>query len=276
MSIKNIDLLSNYETKKDLYNNAGGVELIDMMPRIVPEDRFGGTAVACNARVSYMSDSKSSDADNKLLGYLLRHKHMSPFESVTLKFKITCPLYVARQWMRHRTFSYNEASARYTKVSETWFLPQLRMQCNINKQSSNDDGKIPDEAIELWEKADTLLKETWETYNKLLDLGCAREVVRSVLPVGMMTTFIVTGNLRNWLHFLHLRMASDAQKEIRSAADAIYELLQHRFPFIMKDWDDYTKNATVVPKSWADELSNKTQSLTGRSKKEFDKATSGW
>ena len=250
------DLLISYEKKINLYNNTGYVELVDMMPRIVDSDRYAGIAVANNARISYNQTNKSIEADKKLLAFLLKHKHMSPFESVIFKFKVRMPLYTVAQWERHRTFSYNESSARYIDMSNDFYFPELRMQSKNNKQGSSDE-KVTEKAMYIWESSKLLIDELYKKYKDLLDEGVSRELARSILPSNVMKEVIVTGNLRNWLHFLHLRMGEDSQQEIREAANAIFYLIKLRTPNICENWEDNIFNSITLSSKEIDIIANK-------------------
>lgn len=197
----------------------GGKYTIDQMP-------------ALSARVSHAASGKTGEnkeRDLKLMSYLADNFHMTPFEHQSATFKIVTPLIVARQWMRHRTQSYNEVSMRYSQdpVGKLYEPQEWRMQASTNKQSSL--GLVKDQA-----KCTALLKESYdksiENYKKLLDMGVCREQARLVIPVGNYTEFYATANLRNWFAFYKLRIASDAQWEIRQYAQAIGEILSTIWP----------------------------------------------
>lgn len=173
-----------------------------------------------------------TDKDDKLRNYLWRNAHATPFEMSVLQVEVQCPIFVAREWMRHRTFSYNEFSGRYAEMPDLYYLPdesRIVSQGQVNKQGSGD--KLAQDAID--EARDIILDITREAryaYERLLDLGVAREVARSVLPVSQYTKFRAQANLRNWLHFLNLRMADNAQYEIRVYANAVAEMIEHLWP----------------------------------------------
>lgn len=194
------------------------------------------------ARVSYLGESKGIEADKKLLQYLWRHKHTSPFEMAVLKIKVHCPLFVRSQWHRHRTFSYNEISRRYTSENLEFYYPEKwRMQDKVNKQGSDlihsqDDNDNFSEW--LYDATGMAL----ECYNKLLDNNVSREMARMVLPQNLYTTFIATGNLRNWLHFIELRSDHHAQWEIRQYSDAIlHKFVKEHFPWTYQEITKDTK-----------------------------------
>lgn len=191
------------------------------------------------ARTSTGSEaSKGDKKDRGLIRYLYRHEHMSPFEFVSLQFHVKCPIFVARQWMRHRTFSFNEASARYKAFEWETFTPEeWRIQDIENKQSSN--GLIDHQKLTT-----SMIHSTYDrsrkAYESMLEHNVAREQARTVMPVGQYTEFFASINLRNLLHFLELRMDDHAQHEIRVFADAIYEILteQEDLKWTIEVFDD--------------------------------------
>lgn len=186
------------------------------------------------ARVSYNRDEEH-DAftvrDERLLYYLASHGHTSPFEHCVITFMVKCPIFVARQWMRHRTFSYNELSRRYTSEEIDFYIPSSwRAQDEENRQGSKDalETSVPS----LWLK--TLVDAAVEHYNDAIEIGVAREQARMFLPQNLYTRFYVTGNLHNWVHFIKLRDHEDAQWEIRRYAAGIREMLQELYPVSME------------------------------------------
>ena len=187
---------------------------------------------ALSARVSHAASGKTGENlenDKKLMHYLAKHKHMSPFEHQSATFKVVLPLFVAREWMRHRTQSYNEVSMRYSADPVgKFYMPQIwRKQADTNKQSSV--GVVEDQ-----DGCTKILKESYnfavDSYKKLLEKGACREQARSVVPVGNYTEFYATANLRNWIHFYNLRIAANAQWEIRQYAKCIGEILNELWP----------------------------------------------
>ena len=179
------------------------------------------------ARVSFGKLKKEfDDKDRVLLKFLIDEEHFAPLEHETMTFLIHCPLYVRGQLMRHRTFSYNEISRRYTEVDMELYTPEkYRIQSKNNKQASEDDQFVEhNEAIKM--TMELANKQALEHYNYLLINGVCREQARGVLPQNMMTTFYMTGNLRNFLHFLSLRMDKHAQWEIRQYANAMHEFIK--------------------------------------------------
>lgn len=196
------------------------------------------TSIVRSARVSYDAEWRTGDdkgSDRRLLRYLWNNGHTSPFESVTATFEVKAPIFVARQWMRHRTQSYNEVSARYTELPEEIYVPaldQITTQSTDNKQMRTDQVHPEARKIQSW------IKETdqsqFDAYKVLLEMGCPRELARGVLPVNTYTHFFATANLNNWLKFLNERQHEHAQYEIRVYADAINELLKNIVPETME------------------------------------------
>lgn len=196
------------------------------------------------ARVSYAADwrtGEDSGKDEKLVAYLLNNKHTSPFESVVFTFEIKCPIFVARQWHRHRTWAYNEVSARYTELLEEFYVVDpayIGKQSQSNKQSRDlleKDLTLTKQTIGRWgEEASQLIEDTCNSafayYRALLERGVPRELARSVLPVATYTRYFGTVNLHNLFHFLRLRLHPHAQYEIRVYAEAILELLADIVP----------------------------------------------
>lgn len=188
--------------------------------------------VVKTARVSYGNETKGSEADHKLLKYLLDNKHETPFEHLVFTFHIKCPIFVARQWFRHRIGSFNEISGRYVKLNTEFWVPlEWRSNNQENKQSSSDAGFTPVEAEKLYRKYHSALDLSAMIYEELLELGVAREQARGVLPLATYTEFYWTVNARSLFNFLRLRMDTAAQYEIQVYAKAILDLVQPIAPW---------------------------------------------
>lgn len=186
------------------------------------------------ARISYEGRPKKSD-DAKLINYLWQHKHTSPFEQVMLTFEIEAPIYVARQWMRHRTQSINEMSGRYTELPSVAHLPDIfRFQSQDAKNKQASSGVMIAQAEEARELMEAAYAESFEVYRKLLDAGVSREIARSVVPVGTMTKWVFTQSLHNLLHWHRLRIDSHAQPEIQEFAKVIETVLTDGWPMTMQ------------------------------------------
>lgn len=190
------------------------------------------------ARVSYGGKSEQlSTTDRGLIRYLLANKHTSPFEHVTFTFRVEAPIFVARQWMRHRTWSFNEISYRYKEPDMEFYLPDVwRKQSGDNKQVT--EGALDAEKQVLASTyANAVYEHAKHAYQELLDLGVGRELARIILPVGLYTQFYGTVNLHNLLHFLTLRDHDHAQHEIRYPAQRIKELIKPIVPVTLDIWE---------------------------------------
>ena len=198
------------------------------------------TTIVNAARVSFGRRKDSlSDEDVRLLRYLIRHRHTSPFEHVTFTFLVHCPLFVRSQWHRHRTWSFNEISRRYTSVGIEFYLPPvLRRQASDNRQASLDS-PVPEQEG-LRKTIEEHHRRSLELYNQLLEAGVCREQARGVLPQNLFTTFWGTVDLHNLIHFLELRDAPEAQWEIREYARAIKRLVRPLIPTVadILGWTD--------------------------------------
>lgn len=204
--------------------DSGWIELVDIMPH--PEsDIPGDLAIVNAARVSFLGESKGDEQDKKLLFYLLRNHHTSPFEMVEFKFRVRAPLVTWWQWARHRTWNFNAQSGRYTPFEENdFYLPDVwRMQAKDNKQAS--EGQVTDAVNDyLSDELARHYDDSFALYTEALEAGVSKEMARLFLPAfGVYYTWVVKVDAHNLMHFLRLRMASDAQHEIRVYADAIYQ-----------------------------------------------------
>ncbi len=197
-------------------------------------DHLGTEATIVNAaRVSFGKLKKEmDDRDVALLNYLIANKHTSPLEHVVFTFSVHCPLFVRGQWHRHRTWSYNEISRRYTEIDLEFYTPEnLRRQAENNRQASVADPDFNDEGLRELIRENSI--SALALYNKLLDAGVCREQARGVLPQNMMVTFWGTVDLSNLLHFLQLRDSSHAQYEIREYAVAMLDLIRPVVPNVV-------------------------------------------
>ena len=191
------------------------------------------------ARVSFGGDSAAplSARDEKLIGYLLRERHGSPFEHNLLTFKVVCPIFVDRQMVRHRVgVSKNEISGRYVEMTERVYVPtQFRQQAKSNRQASveADERLDQDAAAGLYHRA---WESAYAAYQALLALGVTREQARGVLPQALYTESYYTFNVRSLLHFLGLRDHEGAQYETRLYAQAMGQLAQPLFPVTFAAW----------------------------------------
>ncbi len=203
-------------------------------------DKMGTESTIVNAaRVSFGKMKNSMDEkDIVLLDYLIENRHTSPLEHITFTFSVHCPLFVRGQWHRHRTWSYNEISRRYTEFDISFYTPpELRKQAKVNRQASVVDEDFDSETMRgVIENANL---ESLRLYEELLEKGVCREQARGVLTQNMMVTFWATVDLSNLLHFLDLRDHDHAQWEIREYAIAIKKLIAPYVPNVAKymKWD---------------------------------------
>jgi len=202
----------------------GWIELADLMPH--PESGHSGDLAIVNAaRVSFLGESKGPQRDKKLLFYLLKHRHTSPFEMVEFKFRVRAPLVTWWQWVRHRTWNMNAQSGRYTPFDEDdFYLPsRWRKQSADNKQASDgflNSGDSDALSVELLRH----YEQGYRLYTQALERGVSKEMARLFLPgFSVYYTWVCKVDAHNLMHFLRLRMARDAQYEIRVYAEAIYE-----------------------------------------------------
>lgn len=186
------------------------------------------------ARVSFGKVVETvSPKDEKLIKYLLQHKHTSPFEHNQLSFRIKAPIYVVRQWMRHRMSSYNEISYRYVNSALEFYIPgEWRYQSEDNRQASNGSFQS-EEVLVNYKKS---LEVASQAYQNLLKAGVCREQARGVLPLCTYSEFIYTCNLHSFMHFLGLRLGAGAQYEIKVYAQAMLDLAMPYFKVTLQEW----------------------------------------
>ncbi len=228
----------------------GWVELVDMLPH--PGTNITGDLAIVNAaRVSFLGESKGSDKDKKLLFYLLRNQHTSPFEMVEFKFRVRAPLITWWQWVRHRTWNFNAQSGRYTPFEENdFYVPDVwRKQSTNNKQAS--EGQVDPETNKmLLEKLVQHYEQGFQLYEAALKAGVSKEMARLYLPgFSVYYTWVAKVDAHNLMHFLKLRVASDAQYEIRVYAEAIYqEFFKPALPWTAEAFEEYSlKSAGLLP-----------------------------
>ena len=212
-------------------------------------DHMGSDAAIVEAaRVSYQTGTKATRTDRALIRYLMRHKHTSPLEMCEVKLHIRAPIFVLRQWIRHRTASVNEESGRYSEIREMFFSPalgDLAPQSLDNKQGR--EGEFPlhkQKAIRNVIEANN--EYSFASYKALLGEDLARELARITLPLTAYSSLYWKIDLHNLLHFLTLRTDSHAQKEIRDYADAILDIIRPLFPYAVEAWEDYQQQAKML------------------------------
>lgn len=189
------------------------------------------------ARVSFGAQSMDfGEREGKLLRFLAKNRHTSPFEHCVLQFQCKVPLFVARQHMRHRTWSYNEISRRYTDQNVEVYRPlTLRQQDAVRRQCGADELESPESPFDLM---DSSISKALSVYHDLIRSGVSREQARMVLPCSTFTEYVATVNLHNLGHFLRLRLHADAQFEIRVLAEAMRDLAQEQYPETFKAWEE--------------------------------------
>ncbi|MGI6369583.1 MAG: FAD-dependent thymidylate synthase [Ignavibacteria bacterium] len=221
----------------------GFVRLVDMMG--------DDSAIVQAARTSYGKGTKTFSEDRKLIRYLMRNRHTSPFEMVEFKFHIKLPIFVARQWIRHRTANVNEYSGRYSEMKNEFYLPEVesvRKQSLTNKQGRDDEELSPNEANEFIAELEKSNSLQFESYQNFIDKGIARELARINLPLSIYTEWYWKIDLHNLFHFLKLRLDSHAQLEIRLYAEVIAEILKEKVPLAYEAFEDYILEAVNFSK----------------------------
>jgi thymidylate synthase (FAD) len=199
------------------------------------------------ARVSFARRKEVMDeSDEGLVRFLMRDRHGTPFEHNAFRFHIRAPIFVAREWMRHRVGSFNEFSMRYAKATDDFYVPEAEdVRTQVGKPGAYSFEPVPDElAEEAREALRAVYEQAYATYQRLVELGVARELARSVMPVGAYTEFYWTVNARSLMNFVSLRAAETAQREIRRYADACERFLAERMPVT---YDAFVAAGRVAP-----------------------------
>ena len=251
----------------------GFVRLVDYMG--------SDAAIVQAARVSYGKGTKKSSEDRALIRYLMRRRHTSPFEMAEMKFHVKLPIFVARQWIRHRTASVNEYSGRYSVMKDEFYIPRqedIRYQSTVNKQGRADDEVPPELSEWLLEYLTRSQTDSYDKYTEFVDSGMARELARIALPLSLYTEWYWKMDLHNLLHFLKLRLDSHAQLEIREYAKVISQIVQAAYPMTWEAFVDYSLNsicfsgpelALLRPVLKDIEINEVTASSAGLSKREI-------
>lgn len=209
-------------------------------------------AIVQAARVSYGKGTKTPSEDRGLLRYLIRHRHTSPLEMCEIKLHVKLPIFVARQWIRHRTASVNEYSARYSILSREFYVPSpedIAPQSTTNKQG-REGGYTDHEKSTIAMSLEASMSDSFDYYEGLIDkengFDLARELARIVTPMGTYTEWYWKVNLHNLLHFLTLRADPHAQKEIRAYAETILDLAKGWVPAVGEAFEDYMRQAMLL------------------------------
>jgi thymidylate synthase (FAD) len=236
------ELIATFSLPTEVLDH-GMVRLVDVMGN--------DAAVVQAARVSYGEGTRAISEDRSLIRYLLRHQHMSPFEMCEVKFHCKMPIFVARQWIRHRTANVNEVSGRYSVLPDEMYVPDrsaIALQSESNKQGRADrlaDSTNAEGFLDMLERSQ---KSARDSYEWSLGANVAKELARINLPVSQYTEWYWKIDLRNLLHFLHLRLDSHAQYEIRVYAEAIAKIVQAWVPYCWEAFVDYVRDAVVLTK----------------------------
>jgi thymidylate synthase (FAD) len=181
-------------------------------------------SVVNGARVSFARHKTELDeSDHGLIRFLMRERHASPFEHAVFRYHIRCPIFVAREWVRHRWSSFNEFSMRYATATDDFYVPEAEdVRSQVGKPGAYSFEPVsPELAEQTREEMQAVYDQAFATYERLVEAGVAREVARAVLPVGAYTEFYWTVNARSLMNFLSLRNAEMAQREIRRYAEAV-------------------------------------------------------
>jgi thymidylate synthase (FAD) len=249
-----VDLMGGLARRTIKLHEHGFISLVDVMPRMAPQGQTADSAIVQAARVSYGDGTKKVHEDRGLIRYLLRHRHTTPFERVEFKFHVAMPIFVARQWIRHRTANVNEYSGRYSVMPDRFYrvaLDAVRKQSTGNRQGGEDVFRVGEggegerelqtaqEFVEYLDQVEAL----YATYEKLVEKGVRRELARIGLPTSQYTQWYWKCDLHNILRFLSLRMDAHAQQEIRDYADAMGALIEPIVPVTMEAWRDYELGA---------------------------------
>jgi thymidylate synthase (FAD) len=256
--------------KKYKVLDRGFVRLVDYMG--------GDERVVAAARVSYGKGTKTFRQDRGLIHYLLRNEHTSPFEQVVLTFHAKMPIFVARQWIRHRTARINEISGRYSVLPDEFYLPDLKsiaFQSTDNKQGRSTESVPP----ELQQKVLKILKEDqvriYSSYEYMLNANIARELARINLPLSLYTEWYWQIDLNNLFHFLKLRLDKHAQLEIRAYAEVMERLARKVCPISFEAFDEYMLNSVSMSRGELEAvkglLKGKTVSCEDRTRKSLAK-----
>lgn len=241
------DVMENLQSKKIDCLDHGHVTLVDVMPRLVPLDqKTADYSIVQAARVSYGDGTKTLNEDRGLIRYLMRHQHTTPFEMCEFKFHCKMPIFIARQWIRHRTANVNEYSGRYSVLKDEFFIPSTSRQQSINNKQGGDIESEDFVNKYFSEYLSSLCKESYFHYEELLSKGVSRELARISLPINLYTEWYWKIDLHNLFHFLALRCDNHAQYEIRVFANAMLDLIKPIVPFSVEAWEDYNPHRGSV------------------------------
>lgn len=233
--------MENNETNRVNVLDKGFVRLVDTMG--------DDSSIVSAARVSYGVGTKKVSEDEGLIRYLMRHGHTTPFEMCQFKFHIKAPIFVFRQWHRHRTWSFNEYSGRYSEMKDEFYVPEktlITKQNPINKQGGTSE--IIEDAAWHHEEFQTEQTNDYDLYQDKLKSGMRKELARINLPVSNYSEMYASVDLHNLFHFLRLRLDSHAQYEIRVYAEAISQMVKQIVPIAWQAFEDYQLNSLRLTK----------------------------
>ena len=204
-------------------------------------------SVVNGARVSFARrKTELDDADAGLIRFRMRDRHGTPFEHNAFRFHVRCPIFVAREWFRHRVGSFNEFSMRYARATDEFYLPEPEdVRSQVGKPGAYSFEPVSEELAETTrEELQAVYETAYSTYERLVEQGVARELARAALPVGAYTEFFWTVNARSLMNFVSLRAAETAQREIRRYADAVERFFEERMPITYRA---FVANGRVAP-----------------------------
>jgi thymidylate synthase (FAD) len=204
-------------------------------------------SVVNGARVSFARrKAEMDDADAGLIRFLMRDRHGTPFEHNAFRFHVRCPIFVAREWFRHRVGSFNEFSMRYARATDDFYIPEPEdVRSQVGKPGAYSFETVSDDLAEATrEELRAVYEQAFATYERLVEQGVARELARAALPVGAYTEFFWTVNARSLMNFVSLRAAETAQREIRRYADAVERFFEEHMPIT---YQAFVANGRVAP-----------------------------
>ena len=206
------------------------VSITQPADRMNPVERMSPEElIVYTARVSSPANQDNHETAPRLLKYLIDHKHWSPFEMVDMTVELETSRAIAAQILRHRSFSFQEFSQRYSKASASFETPDPRRQDTKNRQNSTDD--LPEETVRWFRDAQfTVCRNSYRLYEEALEKGIAKEQARLLLPMSIITRMYMKGSVRSWIHYLQVRTDPSTQKEHRDVALAIQRVFVHEFP----------------------------------------------
>src|SRR5574344_168411 len=245
---------------------------------VILVDYYGSDQrIVQSARVSYGEGTKTVSQDAGLIDYLLRHQHTSPFEQVVFTFHLKMPIFVARQWVRHRMGRMNEVSGRYSIMKDEFYVPAdncIAKQSSDNKQGRDDEPYPKEEAEKIRESFIKGPEQAYGAYNDMVANGLAREIARINLPLSLYTEFYWQMDLHNLFHFLKLRLDGHAQYEIREYAKVVLEIIRKVCPLAVKSFENDMRDAVNFNgeelTALRDVLAGKENPLTGKKLDRFN------